>query len=281
MPAGAPAIVNPAPWGGVTYTPPLPTDLDTVEQAIVKQLAANVPLGVIVEGFPADLKNYRKRGAAGTVLVRYAGDRYGERLSTEAISQWRTQQWDVLIVSRNLGWKYGGVGDQGIGAYGLTEIVRLALLGFRIPGFKKAYAINGNFDDYEAPYWSYVNRYAFETLVVEKTPVVLNPLFIKGLAIDAAGQTVRAVPTAALTFNGADQILLGQQNVSAVTVSNTGTGAVYVAGSDYSVDTVNGVITRLATGTIVALQTVNVSFSHSDVITALASGGAAPTYPTN
>ena len=110
-------------------------------------------------------------------------------------------------------------------------------------------------------------------------PVV--PLLSKATFNEAGGVTSTAAPTAPMTFNGLGNIVLGQQNVSAVVVSNTSSGAVYVLGTDYTLDAVNGIITRLASGGIAPGATVNVSYTYADVVTALASGANQPTAPTN
>ena len=52
-------------------------------------------------------------------------------------------------------------------------------------------------------------------------------------------------------------------------------------GADDTVDTGNGVITRLTSGAIAINATVAVSYSYSDVVTALASGGSVPFAPNN
>jgi hypothetical protein len=64
-------------------------------------------------------------------------------------------------------------------------------------------------------------------------------------------------------------------------VTNASSGAAYTAGVDYTLDALNGIITRLASGTIPANATVNVAFSYADVVTAIFPGGNAPTAPTN
>jgi len=276
-------------WTGTTYSPAVAHDLNTIEQAVVAQLAANMPTGVIVEAYPNDPTKYRKRGAAGVVLVRFESDAYGRPVSTGQITQEDTQHWEICVLARNLGWKYGGEPDplgpglplQNIGAYALLDLVRAAMLGFRPVGFKKAFALGRSFHTYEEGWWFYIARFAMPTAVVENWSPLNTPLFVQGTFMETGAITTLAVPTAEYTFNGSNQIALGQPNVSAITVSNISTGAVYMAGVDYSVSTVSGVITALTGGAITAGQTVNVAFSYSEIVTAIQSGGSTPTAPTN
>ena len=55
----------------------------------------------------------------------------------------------------------------------------------------------------------------------------------------------------------------------------------YTEGADYSVDYVNGVITRIASGAIASNATVAASYGYSEVVTVLASGGSVPFAPNN
>jgi hypothetical protein len=69
--------------------------------------------------------------------------------------------------------------------------------------------------------------------------------------------------------------------VSAVLVTNVSTGALYAAGTDYALDTVNGIIALSPTGTITSGASVNVGYTYAESVTAISSGGIAPTAPTN
>jgi hypothetical protein len=87
---------------------------------------------------------------------------------------------------------------------------------------------------------------------------------------------------ALLTFSGNPNVItLGQGNISSVIVMSSNLTIIYVNGTDYTVDTVNGIITRLTTGGIANNATVAVSYNYSDVVTALASGGNVPFAPNN
>src|SRR5581483_666608 len=88
------------------------------------------------------------------------------------------------------------------------------------------------------------------------------------------------VPSSNYTFNGSNQIALAKQNISAVTVTSL-SGLTYVVGTDYSVDNVNGIINRITTGGIPAAATVKVAYSYAEIVEAIASGGSAPTAPSN
>jgi hypothetical protein len=283
MGAGANLILPASAWSGTTYNPdPTPTDVLAAEKAIVQQLQAafeNVVIEVL--SFPADPEEFEPKHPNGSVLVRFDGSTYGELEATDVVIQWRKMEWDIRILVRELGWNFGGVGDQGVGAYAVIETVRQALTGFIVTGFKPAYPARDRFIGYREGYWGYSATYVFETTAMQNWTDPTVPELQKATFMETGGQSNIAVPTAPMTFNGSGQITLGQQNVSAVVVSNTSSGAVYVLGTDYTLDAVNGIITRLTGGTIPAGATVNVSFVYADVVTALSTGANQPTAPTN
>lgn len=272
LPAGA--------WNGTIYNPVVATDIIAAEKAIVAQLGQAINV-VEVLAFPSDWETYEPKHQSGSVLVRYDGSTYGDLESADVVVQWRKMNWEMLILVRELGWLFGGEGDQGVGAYGLIEQVRQALTGFIVTGFKPAFPTKDQFIGYREGYWAYAAMYAFETTAMQNWTDPVVPLLSKATFNETGGVTSIAVPTAPLTFNGLGHIVLGQQNVSAVVVSNTSSGAVYVLGTDYTLDAVNGIITRLAGGGIAPGATVNVSYTYADVVTALASGANQPTAPTN
>jgi hypothetical protein len=66
-----------------------------------------------------------------------------------------------------------------------------------------------------------------------------------------------------------------------VVVKSADRSQTYVLGTDYAVDTVNGIVTRLVNGAITPGATVAISYAYGDVVTASASGGSAPLWPQN
>ena len=72
-----------------------------------------------------------------------------------------------------------------------------------------------------------------------------------------SGPTSRAV-------GSAGKISLGHMGVSQVVVTSDPAGTTYAAGTDYTLDAVNGVVTRVAGGQINAGATVLASFHYAD-----------------
>jgi hypothetical protein len=107
------------------------------------------------------------------------------------------------------------------------------------------------------------------------------PLFIKGTALEEGGQTVRVATEAAYTFNSQGVIQLPVGNVANLVVTPAGSGNPYIAGTDYTLDAVNGIITQTANGAIPSGATVNVVYTYSETVTAVAGGSSSPTAPTN
>ena len=107
------------------------------------------------------------------------------------------------------------------------------------------------------------------------------PLFIKGTALEEGGQTVRVAAQAAYTFNSQGVIQLPVGNVANLVIIPAGGGNPYLAGTDYTLDAVNGIITQAAGGAIAPNATVNVTYTYSDTVTAIAGGSSYPTAPTN
>jgi Bacteriophage tail sheath protein len=92
-----------------------------------------------------------------------------------------------------------------------------------------------------------------------------------------------AVTSQAMSFpaSGAQALNLAHMGVSNVVVKNQAGTTTYVAGTDYSLDAINGVITALGGGAIAAGEAVTVSFDFADPskvadadIIGAASGGA-------
>jgi uncharacterized protein len=76
-----------------------------------------------------------------------------------------------------------------------------------------------------------------------------------------------AVAATALPFNTQGAINLGHMGVSNVVVTSDPAGTTYVAGTDYTLDPVNGVITLIPTGSgghIASSATVLVAFNYAD-----------------
>jgi hypothetical protein len=134
--------------------------------------------------------------------------------------------------------------------------------------------------DKQGAVWVYTIAFALTTMAVESSSTADLPLFVRGAVLEEGGITSTAAE-ALFTFDGDDQIDLPQGNVTQLVISNPSSGAAYVLGTDYSLDAVNGIITRNTGGSIAASASVGIAYSYSDSIIALASGGNLPTAPTN
>jgi hypothetical protein len=280
------AAVLDSPWGGTAFSPPTPLDIATIEAAIVAQLKAAVGNIVEVTHFPDRPEAYEMRHRIGVAMVIYMGGDYGKLLDIGNVAQERTMEFAVGIRIRDLGWAFGGPpSGTSPGAYQVLEGIRVALTGFQPnTGCTKMRPVRERFIDRDrhGGVWVYEMIFATRTVAVENYEPPSFPLFIHGTAQEEGGVTPTAVGVALITFVGTPgQIILDAPNISRVIVASQDLAITYSAGTDYTVDNVNGIITRIAAGAIPLNATVAVSYAYSDVVTALASGGNVPFAPNN
>jgi hypothetical protein len=252
-------------WGGQTFTPPTALDIATIESAIVARLAATVS-GIEIAHYPDNPESYRMTHRVGAALVMYKGAQYGAQLDTAAIIQEHRLEFEVTIMMRDLGWSYGGGADgPSPGAYATLEAIRAALTGFRVPGCRKMHPVRERFveRDRQGGVWVYVIAFGLATVTVEPPEPESFPLFIKGVAMEEGGQTQITLGAAPFTFDSTGKIQLPNANVFAVSVTAPG-GAALLAGTDFSVDGVNGIIAALAGGAAAAGETVSVAYSFAE-----------------
>ncbi len=272
-----------SPWIGQSYSPPTPLDIGTIETAIVNQLSTQISV-IEIAHFPDKPEAYRMTHRIGAALIRYEGAEYGSVIDSAAIVQERTLKFEVTVMMRDLGWSVGGpAGGTDPGAYAMIESVRSALTGFRVPGCDKTYPLRERFikRDKQGGVWIYAISFAMRTTAVEASVADNYPLLTLASAQEQGGVTAMSVAPTSYAFDESGQIELPNGNLSAVQVINISTGTPYVAESDYTVDTVNGIIARSSTGTIGANALVNVAYSYAEVVTAIANGGVVPTAPSN
>ncbi|MGH7986946.1 MAG: Gp37 family protein [Candidatus Binataceae bacterium] len=277
------AITLDTPWAGISYSPATPLDIATLENAIVSQLAAQIT-GIEVAHFPDRPDAYRMTHRVGAALVRYQGATYGQVNDVAAVVQERKVDFEVLILMRDLGWSVGGAADgPSPGAYAMMEMVRATLTGFQIPGCTKMRPLRERFveRDKQGGVWVYSLTFGFSTVAIEAPGAIAYPLFTKGVAQEQGGVTAITLAPALYTFGSGGSIELPNRNVFALVVSNPNSGAVYVAGVDYSLDGVNGIITAISGGSISAQAAVMVAYSYAETVTAIADGQLTPTAPSN
>jgi hypothetical protein len=270
-------------WAGQIFAPPTPLDIATIESAIATQLRAQVT-AIEIAQFPDKPAAYRLTHRIGAALVAWRGTTYGALIDTAAVVQARRLEFEVTLLVRDLGWSFGGdPSGPNPGAYALLEAIRAALTGWRIPGCRKMFPLREQFmgRDPQGGVWTWSALYALETMALEAATLDNFPLFIKGTALEEGGQTVSVAAPAAYTFNAQNLIQLPVGNIAKLVVTPTGGGNPYLAGIDYTLDAVNGIITLAAGGAIAPDATVEVSYSYSDTVTAVAGGSSSPTAPTN
>jgi len=282
------AVQLDTPWAGTTYNPPAPAGIAAIEAAIVAQLKASFATvagmgGIDIEHFPDAPQKYRAVSQLGTVLVVYRDDDYKDPEPTDRIVQERVLQFEIDVISRSLGWAYASGDPSGPGAYQMLGQIRQALMGYAIPGCKKMYPRRTRFvEDAEGVNYIYAMDWEIPTMAVEVSTVDNYPVLTKVMALEENAQTTISVPAIDYTFNAQDQIQLPDQNISSVVVKSQDGSITYSLNIDYSVDAVNGVITNLGGASLIpAGATVSVGYSKADVVTAIAGGGNAPTWPTN
>jgi hypothetical protein len=275
------------PWTGTNYNPPSALDITTLESGIVAQLKSAIGNLVEVAHYPDNPESYRLTHRIGAALVQYIQSDYGDLKDTGLVIQERTLEFGILVVIRDLGWSYGGPpSGTSPGAYQILEAIRTALSGYELVpdvGATKLRPSRERFlkRDPEGGVWQYAIYFTTRTLAVENYTTPTFPLFITGFAFEEMGETTRNVPVAQYTFNASNLITLPNRNLSNVVVTNLAGTVTYAAGTDYTVDPVGGRLTRISTGSIPNLATVLVAFSYADVVTALATGGTSPTWPSN
>lgn len=277
------AVALDSAWNGSRFTPPTPLDIATIETAILARLRSAI--GTIeIAHYPDRPETYRMTHRIGAALVRYEGAKYGRLADTAAVAQERRLEFEITLMMRDLGWTLGGqAGAASPGAYAMIEAVRAALTGFQIAGCSKMHPIRERFveRDKQGAVWVYAIIFGLTTAAVEPSSADNFPLFVKGIAQEQGGLSAISLAPAPNTFDTNGQIHLPHGNVSRIALSDPVSGAAYAAGADYSLDTVNGIITRNPNGAIAAGATVDAAYTYAETATATADGGNAPIAPTN
>lgn len=146
-------------------------------QAAAERLKSQVP-GVAVELYPENPAAWRLNHPRGALLLDYRGSRYSAMVDTGIAAQERELSFGVSVVARTLHDAYG--------ALLLTDAVRLALLGVRLPDCRKTRLESERFVAQEAGIWIYEAVFMAAGLVVEEADGDTGPLLRK-LAVNYAG----------------------------------------------------------------------------------------------
>ena len=267
-----------APWAGAFFAPPTPTDIATIEAAIVAQLRSQIS-SIEIAHYPAEPETWRLTHRVGAALVIYKGAQFGDLLDTAAVIQERKLEFEVAVMMRDLGWAVGSAASgPSPGAYSIIESVRAALTGFQIPGCRKMYPLREKFlkRDKQGGVWTYASTFAVVTMALEGSRTDNFPLFIKGVGLEEASQTTITVAAAAYTFDSTGKVQLPHGNVFAVSITAPG-GAPLTQGTAFTIDRANGIVIATAGGAITAGETVQIAYAFAEEILATASQIA----PTN
>lgn len=142
-------------------------------QAVADRLKAEVP-GVAVELYPENPGAWRMNHPRAALLVDYRGSRYGKVVDTHVVAQGRDLSIGVSVVARTLHDAYG--------ALAITDAVRMALLGQRLPDCSKARLASERFVSQEAGNWIYELVFAVESFVVEDAEGDVGPVLTRVMA---------------------------------------------------------------------------------------------------
>jgi hypothetical protein len=137
-----------------------------------------------------------------------------------------------------------------------------------VPGFSKVYPLREKFleRDKQGGIWIYEITFAIKTLAVEPSVAENYPLFILGVAQEQGGLTTISIAPAPYSFDGNGEVALPNGNIIALEVLNPSTGAAYIDGTDYSVNTVSGVIALKPAGAITSGAAVSIEYSYAETV---------------
>lgn len=271
----------PKPWEGTHFDEVTDVGLNAIQSQIMARLKSRSKGVAAVEAFPDRGVKYRNLNNRSVFLVRWDGSDYGQMRDVGLVVSERTLRWTIIIGAHSLGWSYGQKGEYG--AYQLIELARRALMGFFTDGAsRRLYPMTEVYrEEQEGSVWWYECIYAHSVLATQEHEMPNFPLLTQVKFLEQADQTIKSAASAAFTFDLNNHVTLGQENVSGVIVENSDQSVTYKIKTDYTLDTVKGIVTRVPTGSIGDSATVQVSFAYAEVVTVIDSGGRAPMAPTN
>ena len=135
--------------------------------AMVERLHRKLP-ALVVEYFPERPADYRLNHPRGALLVSYAGSQFGDTVDVTYVAQPRTVKLSITVILRQL----NGRG----GAIDVLDLVRQAVVGFRLPDCRKARAVSEKFLGETAGLWQYAVDFSAEAMQVEDTEGESGPL---------------------------------------------------------------------------------------------------------
>ncbi len=313
-----PVWLDPTAWAGRTASPPAGQDVGTIQGEIAAQLSAyfaSAGLGIPVYVFPDfDQDTWWSSTAIAFVLISYQGTRFGKPMATDAMVQERVIGFDVHVEARQSAWALTGPGS----VYALVDAIEAALTGFRAKGCRNAYFVEERFaeQDSEGRVWLYDMRLEVPTLKLKTEPsfalanLVQAQMYVAALASanrEAAAATAppgypaawdqvsdvgslenidtlaegAPVVSGLYSFGDGTVALPGPMPVVVGAVSSGNGLVLYQEFVDWTSDGTTGVVTAVAGGAIGASDQVQIAWAPANSVTAVLTGGDAPTFPSN
>jgi hypothetical protein len=135
--------------------------------------------------------------------------------------------------------------------------------------------------DKQGGVWIYAISFELRTAAVEASVTENYPLLTTATTQEQGGITTISLAPVLFQFGSSGQIQLPNTNLSELIVTNPANGTPYNPGSDYTLDSVNGIIGRTSSGAIAPNAFVDIAYTYAEIVTAIANSGGAPTAPTN
>lgn len=162
-----------------------PTSIIALEAAIVARLTAKMQAGLAVQGFPDEGDAYRLVNQVGAALVGYRGARYTDPEDAGEVVQERDLWFDIHLLFRQLN------GHEG--SYVHLEAARLALVGFKVPGFRKMVLRREAFVAHKAGVWAFALTVSAVTVSAEPDEAAVSGVPITRLTIESP-YTISEIP---------------------------------------------------------------------------------------
>lgn len=115
-----------------------------------------------IELLPDNPSDYYLAHPNGAVLIGYLGSQFGKLRATDIMTQSRSVQLAVTVISRNL--------HDDTGALELLDQLRLLLVGFKPPNCTECYLLSEQFDGEESGIWQYQLFIQTDTVQVQNVP---------------------------------------------------------------------------------------------------------------
>lgn len=139
-------------------------------QAIQQHLSQALP-DWSVELLPDKPDQYYLAHPNGAILIGYLGSSFEALRATDIVSQTRTVQLTLTVISRNL--------HNDIGALAVLDQLRLLLVGFKPPNCTECYLMQERFDGEESGVWQYQLVVQTDTMQVQKVQALAAPHLVK------------------------------------------------------------------------------------------------------